>query len=101
MITNNPLSYSKPGKHETSRYEKIHNVIYEDSISASKAVAREIATLIQEKQQKNQIFVLGIRRTNTNAQKGKSKFQKRSHFQFGRILSDGKRQHPKLFLFHA
>lgn len=60
MITNSPLSYSKPGKHETSRYEKIHNVIYKDSISGSKAVAQEIATLILEKQQKNQTFVLGL-----------------------------------------
>ena len=54
------LSYSKPGKYENARYEKIHNVIFENSVSGSKAVANEIASLIKDKQSKNETFVLGL-----------------------------------------
>ena len=60
MNTYNPISFRKPGTNETSRYEKIHNVIFQDSIAASKAVAQEIASLIIEKQKINQPFVLGL-----------------------------------------
>lgn len=54
------ISYEKPGKYETSRFEKIHNVIFNNSISGSVAVANEIATLIKEKQKTNAICVLGL-----------------------------------------
>ena len=54
------ISYEKPGKYETSRFEKIHNVIFNNSISGSVAVANEIATLIKTKQQINSICVLGL-----------------------------------------
>lgn len=60
MYSNNSLLYTKPGKYETTRFEKIHNVIFENSISGSKAVAQEIAFLIKAKQQENKLFVLGL-----------------------------------------
>lgn len=54
------LKHSKPGKYETSKLEKIHNVIFEDSVSGSIAVAHEIATLIRNKQKENKLCVLGL-----------------------------------------
>lgn len=54
------IVYEKPGKYETSRFEKIHNVIFDNSVSGSIAVANEIATLIKEKQKTNSICVLGL-----------------------------------------
>ena len=60
-MKNSPsLVYEKPGKYETSRFEKIHNVIFNNSVSGSIAVANEIATLIREKQKTNSICVLGL-----------------------------------------
>jgi glucosamine-6-phosphate deaminase len=60
MIIAQPLDYSKPGRYETTRFEKIHNVIFENSKIGSNAVAGEIAFLIKEKAQKGEIFVLGL-----------------------------------------
>ena len=60
MGNNCAITYQKPGKYETSRLEKIHNVIFENSINGSVAVANEIATLINAKQQTNSICVLGL-----------------------------------------
>jgi glucosamine-6-phosphate deaminase len=60
MNANNSIVYSKPGKYETTRYEKIHNVIFENSIAGSFAVAAEIASLIIEKQKTNSKFILGL-----------------------------------------
>ena len=60
MAQINSLSFVKPGKYESSRFEKIHNVIFENSINGSVAVANEIATLINAKQQTNSICVLGL-----------------------------------------
>lgn len=54
------LSYAKPGKYETTRFEKIHNVIFQNSIEASRIVAQEIAQLIQSKQSENKTCVLGL-----------------------------------------
>ncbi len=42
------------------RFENIGTVIFEDSTAASKAVAKEIATLIKAKQKSNQSCVLGL-----------------------------------------
>jgi len=42
------------------RFENIGTVIFEDSSAASKAVAKEIATLIKSKQKNNQSCVLGL-----------------------------------------
>lgn len=54
------LNYVAPGKYETTRFEKIHNEIFKNSVDASKAVAQEIATLIKLKQSKNKKCVLGL-----------------------------------------
>jgi glucosamine-6-phosphate deaminase len=54
------LTYEKPGKYESSRLEKIHNLIFDNSVIGSIAVANEIATLIKTKQQINSICVLGL-----------------------------------------
>ncbi len=56
----NPISYSKPGQFENSRFEKIHNIIFKNSVEGSKAVAAEIASLIKQKQKNNQNCVLGL-----------------------------------------
>ena len=42
------------------RFEKIDTVIFENSLEASKGVAREIAHLIETKQKENQVCVLGL-----------------------------------------
>lgn len=42
------------------RFENINTVIFENSTSASKAVAQEIASLIRSKQQNNESCVLGL-----------------------------------------
>jgi glucosamine-6-phosphate deaminase len=60
MSTLHNISYQRPGKYETSRFEKIHNVIFNNSVTGSVAVAHEIAALIKEKQQTNSICVLGL-----------------------------------------
>lgn len=58
-VTRN-LSYVAPGKYETTRFEKIHSVIFKNSVEASKIVAQEIATLIQSKQAENKKCILGL-----------------------------------------
>jgi len=59
-IINKEISYSPPGKFEETRFEKIHNVIFDDSNLASILVAQEIATLIKQKQLENKPCVLGL-----------------------------------------
>ena len=54
------ISYSPSGKFEETRFEKIHNVIFENSYEASYIVAREIADLIKHKQLENKPCVLGL-----------------------------------------
>ncbi|MBS9767052.1 MAG: glucosamine-6-phosphate deaminase [Flavobacteriaceae bacterium] len=54
------IEYQEAGIFENTRYEKIHNVIYDDSKRASVVVATEIANLIKEKQAKNENCVLGL-----------------------------------------
>ena len=56
----NKLAYKKPGSTQETRLEKIHNVIFDNSKSGSKAVAREIADLIKYKQTKKQKCILGL-----------------------------------------
>mgnify|MGYP006193164787 FL=1 len=60
MKTTPLLTYEKPGKYESSRLEKIHNLIFDNSVAGSIAVANEIAILIKAKQQTNSICVLGL-----------------------------------------
>jgi len=57
---NNQLNYQKPGQFEETRYEKIHNVVFKDRITASKLVANEIAELIRQNNKNNKKTVLGL-----------------------------------------
>jgi len=57
---NNNIAFTKAGKFEESRYEKIHNVIFDSSSEASILVAQEIASLIREKEALNEPCVLGL-----------------------------------------
>lgn len=54
------ISYKPVGQFEETRFEKIHNVIFQDSNEASIVVAQEIAALIREKQAANESCVLGL-----------------------------------------
>lgn len=54
------INYESPGKFEETRFEKTHNVIFENAAEASLMVAKEIANLIKSKQQKNEYCVLGL-----------------------------------------
>jgi len=54
------LFYDIPGKFEETRFEKNHNVIFKNSVEASKVVAEEIAQLIRLKQSNNDSCVLGL-----------------------------------------
>lgn len=54
------ITYKPAGQFEETRFEKIHNVIFESSDEASVKVAEEIAELIRKKQSKGKACVLGL-----------------------------------------
>ncbi|GAB5398673.1 MAG: glucosamine-6-phosphate deaminase [Aureisphaera sp.] len=54
------IAHKEPGMFEETRFEKIHNVIFNSSLEASILVAQEIAQLIREKQQNGEPCVLGL-----------------------------------------
>ena len=54
------IRYNEAGKFEETRFEKIHNVIFNTSQEASIAVAQEIANLIRRKIELNELCVLGL-----------------------------------------
>ena len=54
------LKHTAAGTFEETRFEKIHNVVFDNSEVASIEVAREIADLIREKQAENKPCVLGL-----------------------------------------
>ncbi|NOY47655.1 MAG: glucosamine-6-phosphate deaminase [Chlorobi bacterium] len=54
------IAYTEAGKFEDTRFEKIHNVIFDSSFEGSYLVAQEIASLIREKQASNAQCVLGL-----------------------------------------
>ncbi|MBE8726285.1 glucosamine-6-phosphate deaminase [Flavobacterium hungaricum] len=54
------IGFREAGKFEETRFEKIHNVIFESSEEASFLVAQEIANLIQRKNELNEPCVLGL-----------------------------------------
>ena len=56
----NNITFKKVGKFEETRFEKIHNVIFDNSNLASTVVAKEIAFLIQSKQEKNEKCIIGL-----------------------------------------
>ncbi|MGA0212025.1 MAG: glucosamine-6-phosphate deaminase [Flavobacteriaceae bacterium] len=54
------LNYKAPGSFEETRYEKLHNVIFDSPTEGSNAIANAIAALIRKKQEKNKTCVLGL-----------------------------------------
>ena len=60
MSYQNNTIHQSIGKFEDTRYEKIHNITYNSSQVASILVAQEIAQLIKEKQQEENLCVLGL-----------------------------------------
>ncbi len=54
------LLFKPAGQFEETRFEKIHNVIFDNSEKASKEVALEIAELIQQKAAEGAMCVLGL-----------------------------------------
>ncbi|MGA0049161.1 MAG: glucosamine-6-phosphate deaminase [Flavobacteriaceae bacterium] len=54
------LNYKAPGSFEETRYEKLHNVIFDSPTEGSNAIAHAIAALIRKKQEKNKTCVLGL-----------------------------------------
>ena len=56
----NKLTYKTPGSNQETSFEKIHNVIFNNSLDGSKAVAREIADLITKKNSKKENCVIGL-----------------------------------------
>ncbi|SHG91619.1 glucosamine-6-phosphate deaminase [Flavobacterium fluvii] len=54
------ISFKTAGQFEETRFEKIHNEIFNNSSEASIIVAQEIAQLIKSKQEKNKSCVLGL-----------------------------------------
>jgi len=59
-LENKSLVYSPAGQFEETRFEKIHNVIVENSNHGSILAAQEIATLIRKKEKENKPCVLGL-----------------------------------------
>ena len=58
--TSKTIAYQPAGQFEETRFEKIHNVIFDDSKYGSLQVAQEMADLIREKSSKGQKCVLGL-----------------------------------------
>jgi len=54
------ISYQSPGIFEETRFEKIHNIIFDSAKEASIEVAHEIASIIRKKQEKGKSCVLGL-----------------------------------------
>ncbi len=54
------IQYEPAGKFEETRFEKIHNISFEQSTEASAIVAREIADLIKRKEAAGEACVLGL-----------------------------------------
>lgn len=60
MMNTQLIEYEVPGKFEETRFEKIHNIVFDLSEEGSVKVAYEIAELIQDKQKHGDHFVLGL-----------------------------------------
>jgi len=54
------ISYKEAGIYENTRFEKIHNVVYDDSKDASIIIAKEIASIIRQKEKENIPCILGL-----------------------------------------
>jgi len=60
MTNTQNIKYNTPGQFEDTSFEKIHNVIFDNSHDGSIIVAKEIAQLIKSKQAENKSCVLGL-----------------------------------------
>ena len=63
-LINKDITYSPAGKFEETRFEKIHNVIFNDSNLASILVAQEIAALIKQRELEKKPCILEIGRAS-------------------------------------
>ena len=54
------INYKNPGSSSTTRFEKIHTVIFDDKKTAEFLVAEEIKKLIEKNNKKNKKTVLGL-----------------------------------------
>jgi len=54
------IKHQHAGQFEDTRFEKIHNIAFSNSVEGSICVAHEIADLIKRKQQQNKPCVLGL-----------------------------------------
>lgn len=54
------IKHQPVGQFEDTRFEKIHNIVFFDSVEASICVAQEIAQLIKSKQANNELCILGL-----------------------------------------
>jgi glucosamine-6-phosphate deaminase len=54
------IKYQPAGQFEDTRFEKIHNIVFFNSIEGSICVAQEIAELIKRKQAENKLCILGL-----------------------------------------
>jgi glucosamine-6-phosphate deaminase len=59
-MPDNNIQYHPAGQFENTRFEKIHNIVFQDSIEGSISVAHEIADLIKSKQKQNKLCILGL-----------------------------------------
>ena len=54
------IKYKNPGSSSTTRYEKIHTIIFDKIKDAEYLVAQEIINLVKENNKKNKKTVLGL-----------------------------------------
>ena len=54
------IKYEPAGKFEETRFEKIHNISFQNATDASIIVAQEIADLIRSKEAAGEKCVLGL-----------------------------------------
>ena len=60
LYEKNDISYRVPGTFEEQRFEKLHNVVFDSPLQASKIVALEIADLIKKKDSNGKKCILGL-----------------------------------------
>ena len=60
VLTKTSIKHQPSGQFEETRFEKIHNIVFTNSVNGSICVAQEIADLIKSKQAKNELCILGL-----------------------------------------
>jgi len=59
-MTSTIIKHKPAGQFEDTRFEKIHNIVFENSIEGSICLAQEIANLIRQKQAEDKPCLLGL-----------------------------------------